>query len=430
MHKPGGLYDFQKYGVKWLMRSTRAYLADKPGLGKTVQAITAATKLNFKNIWVICPAIARDVWREHWRLWGSPRVRPHVVSYEWLVQHPEELQLIWRNADLVIGDEWHYAKNVTAKRSRAACRVMNRAQKVWLLSASPMPNNPSELYTTFRSVWPDILKNDLGVWKYEEYVKKFCIVEPVRYGGGRMGTRIVGVQNAPLLRDALSKIMLRRRLEDVDLELPELRWNTVRLDLTIPEWSNLASSLKNVATPEVVERIRQRLARNQMPNNPNVSEMRRVMGVAKAVPAVRMIAEEMDDKKYDKLVVMAYHKEVLNTLEDGLQRFGLVRTDGSTGEARRTSNRNQFQQDKSTRIFLGQLTTTGVAITLHAASEMVMVEQPWTPEDIEQIARRIHRIGQQRACRVRMFVLPDTIDDAVAAVRSRKLRMIGEVVHT
>jgi len=118
------------------------------------------------------------------------------------------------------------------------------------------------------------------------------------------------------------------------------------------------------------------------------------------------------------------------TMEDGLRRFGLVRTDGSTSEAKRTSNRNQFQQDSSTRIFLGQLTATGVAITLHAASEMVMVEQPWTPEDIEQIARRIHRIGQQRACRVRMFVLPDTIDDAVAAVRSRKLRMIGEVVHT
>ncbi|KKK69122.1 hypothetical protein LCGC14_2937180, partial [marine sediment metagenome] len=294
------LYDFQKHGVRWLMARTRASLADKPGLGKTVQAITAATKLNLTNIWVVCPAIARDVWREHWPLWGNPRVRPHVVSYEWLAQHPAERWLL-EGADLVIGDEWHYTKNICAHRSLAACAVMNRARRVWLLSASPMPNNPSELYTTFRSIWPEILKNDLGVWKYEEYVQKFCIVEPVRYGGGRMGTRIVGVQNAPILRDALSKVMLRRRLEDVDVQLPDLRWNTVRLDLTTPEWSDLASSLKNVATPEVVERIRQRIARNQMPSDPNTSEMRRVMGVAKAVPSVRLIAEEMDDKKYDKL---------------------------------------------------------------------------------------------------------------------------------
>ncbi len=80
-----GLYDFQRYGVQWLMARMRAYLADKPGLGKTVQAITAATKLNLENIWVICPAIARDVWREHWLLWGNKRTKLRVLSYERLV---------------------------------------------------------------------------------------------------------------------------------------------------------------------------------------------------------------------------------------------------------------------------------------------------------------------------------------------------------
>ena len=429
MHNMGRLYKFQQEGVRWLVENPLAYLADKPGLGKTVQAIVAATELGVRRPTVLCPAIAREVWRSHWLEWGLPGVELQTFSYDWIASHGEHHQHIWHTSDLIIGDEWHYTKNPLAKRARAACRIVNRARRVWLLSGTPIPNNPSEIYTTLRAVWPHLLR-ELGTPTYRDFIAKFCISEPVRFGHGRTGTRIIGAQNSAQLRDVLSKIMLVRTAEEVDLQLPPLRWENTRLDLSHEEWEDLTDMLAPIATPAVVKEINDRLLHNQPLPGDSLAELRRVLGVQKAVPAVRLLAEELENGAYKKIVVVAYHREVLGVLEDGLKRFGLVRTDGSTSDPQRTSNINSFQHDPSVRIYLGQYGTTGTAITLHAAHELVLVEQPWGPGEIEQISRRIHRIGQDRSCRVRMFIIPDTLDDAVARVRARKLRMIGEVVTT
>ena len=255
-------------------------------------------------------------------------MKPKIYSYERIVQTPRLQQDIPKWADLVIFDEWHYVKNPKTKRTWAAGYIANRASRVWLLSATPNPNNSSESYTTLRAVWPHLLKK-LGVWSYREFVEKFCVSEPVRHSNG-WSTRIIGAKNSDQLREVLSSIMMRRGIEDVELELPPLRWENTRLHLLGEEWGELTNMLKGVATPAVVRDINERLRRNQpLPGAP-LAALRRTFGVAKAVPAVRLLAEEMDLGKYKKLVVMAYHREVLGVLEAGLERFGLVRTDGST----------------------------------------------------------------------------------------------------
>ena len=429
MRKIPKLYQFQKEGIAWLKANPRAYLADKPGLGKTVQAVVAATELGVGSPYVICPAIAESVWLAHWQEWGDRSVTPRTVSYERLASSPKVYQEILAEADIVICDEWHYAKNPLAKRTKAACRLISQMPNVWLISATPIPNNPSEIYTSLRALWPHLLQ-ELGVSTYRSFIFKFCISRPVRYGPGRMGTQIIGAQNSKELRAVLQKIMLVRELSDVDLQLPPLRWENTRLELVGDEWDILTDRLKPLMTPELVKLIHQRIRVDKPLPDTALATVRRTFGVAKSFPAARLLSEELRDGKYDKIVVVAFHIDVLDVLEAELKQFGLVRTDGSTTPPTRTSNINAFQNDPSVRVYLGQYSTTGVSITLHAARELVMVEQPWGPGEIEQIARRIHRIGQEGSCRVRMFIVPDTIDDAVARVRARKLRMIGEVVTT
>ncbi len=215
--KRPSLYLFQETGVQWLAKRHCAYLADKPGLGKTVQAVVAATRLGVRHPTIICPAIAIEVWRSHWHEWGDRSIDPTIFSYEHIVKTPRLQQEIPKLSDLVIFDEWHYAKNPTTKRAIAAGYIASRAVRVWLLSATPIPNNPSEIYTTLRAVWPRLLKK-LGVHSYQEFVEKFCVSELVRYPNG-VRTRIVGSKNPEQLREVLSLIMLRRSIEDVELEL-------------------------------------------------------------------------------------------------------------------------------------------------------------------------------------------------------------------
>ena len=56
------LYGYQRIGAKFLASRQRALLADGMGLGKTIQAITAAKDVGANSIAVVAPAIARTMW--------------------------------------------------------------------------------------------------------------------------------------------------------------------------------------------------------------------------------------------------------------------------------------------------------------------------------------------------------------------------------
>jgi SWI/SNF-related matrix-associated actin-dependent regulator 1 of chromatin subfamily A len=62
------LYQFQKAGINFGYRAIKKYssfiLADDMGLGKSIQAIGIAFKLNSKRVLVVCPANARGAWKK------------------------------------------------------------------------------------------------------------------------------------------------------------------------------------------------------------------------------------------------------------------------------------------------------------------------------------------------------------------------------
>jgi SNF2 family DNA or RNA helicase len=126
---------------------------------------------------------------------------------------------------------------------------------------------------------------------------------------------------------------------------------------------------------------------------------------------------------------MAYHRDVMALIRDHLTGYWVTGIDGSTGPQQRAEAEQDFQENPDCRVFLGQTTAAGHAITLTAAHDIIIAEPAWSPEDLRQAVKRIHRIGQTRACRARVCVLPDTIDEQVEGVRLRKLRDLGEIIH-
>ena len=156
------------------------------------------------------------------------------------------------------------------------------------------------------------------------------------------------------------------------------------------------------------------------------SRLRRLLGELKAPLVADQIYDEMEDGAYDAIVVMAYHRSVLDVLEHRLKSLGVSRVDGSTPGRRRQEQVDLFQGGK-TAIFLGQQTAAGVGLTLTRASELVLVGPSWSPEDNAQAIKRIHRISQDAPCRARIFTIPGTLDASVMGTLARKTRMIEEV---
>ncbi len=391
------LYPYQEAGRDFLAGRTRAYLADRMGLGKSAQAITAARIVNPKHTIIVAPASAVPNWRAEWEMWEGPG-EPQIISYSSAALRDRQTY-----APLVILDEAHYVKSPSAKRTRASLRLAQAAEYAWLLSATPMPNSPIELYPPIKYLWPEVLE-ELGIRTADEWMHRFCKVRRTQYG-----YKPYAVRNGAQLREILSRFMLRRMPEDVGLDLPPLRVDLHRL----PEADADLSAYESMEADE----------------RTYASSLRRVLGVAKAPAVARLIHEELSSKQYHKIVVLYYHREVGNILRQSLTDAGhsVVGFDGSTPQSQRWEAIQAFQKGNA-EVFLAQQMSAGVAINLTAANEAVLLEPDWTPDMNSQAIARIRRIGQDRPCRARIFAIAGTIDTNVMSTIRAKVRMQREVL--
>jgi SWI/SNF-related matrix-associated actin-dependent regulator 1 of chromatin subfamily A len=393
------LYPYQKEGVRFLMSRHRAYLADEMGLGKTVQAIVATGEVRPKRVVVVCPASVVENWRREWALWGGVGELT-VTSYSSLIRHP--VRHDW--ADLVILDEAHYCKTPGSKRTKAALKLAAAAPWAWLLSGTPMPNDPRELYAVFKTLWPHFC-DSTGATSAFKWMDRYCVWADSDYGYRVWGTTPAAKTE---LRGALRDRMLRRRLKDIALELPPLRFSVQYLDRD----PNLANALEELGGDE---------------DDPeHMSTMRRLLGQYKAPRIAKEIARELEEGAYENVVVLYHHRKTGEQLAAAEGFGGYYGFDGSTPVAQRQEQIDRFQVHGG--IFLAQQTAAGIGITLTRAHEIVLVEPSWSPADNQQAIKRIHRIGQDKPCRARLFAVPESMDEALMNTLRRKSAMLEEVV--
>jgi SWI/SNF-related matrix-associated actin-dependent regulator 1 of chromatin subfamily A len=429
------LFPYQKNGVKWLAGRDFALLADEPGLGKSAQAVRACEGLG--RILVLCPASLRGNWAREFARFSDTRrtvdavlgTRPvgadvTIASYDFAARHATALAGAY---DALILDESHYLKNPKSKRTKAVfgpkCDrvggIAENADRVYCLSGTPAPNDPSELWPSVRALAPELL--DKRQHSYWGFVTKYCRTKDTGFG-----LQIVGGRNMGELRTRLDPFILRRKKEDVLPDLPPLRLETLFLD-------GVSSRELSVLSAEYGGQIEKALAENGIEGlaklAPHIANLRRLTGHLKVAGVVETVSNEVAHD--GKIVLFAYHTGVIETLETELldAGFGVVVVDGAAPAAFRTERVRRFQEDPSVNVFIGQLTAAGTGLTLTAASEAIIVESSWVPAENEQAAMRIHRIGQRNACRVRFATLADSIDEKINRAVLRKAADIAQLFN-
>lgn len=424
------LFPYQIEGAQFLASNKYAFLADGMGLGKTVQAIEACNIIGATRVVVISPAVARINWQREFELWSrNPSVNLAVHSYDKVATSKAVQDQIKAFApDVLILDEAHYLKTRTTKRTKsiygAYCAgkgIAESSARVWLLSGTPCPNNAGELWPHFRALWPEMITLSDKPLNYMEFISRYCVLAESLYG-----VKIIANKNSAELKGKLRMVMKRRRAEDVLKDLPPISWHMVAV-----EPDHVLADIQELEQDIAVEALKEALTADGVIEGAGVAlaSLRRATGLAKAKLASRMIADELKDNAYEKIVVFVQHLDVGKTLIDELAEFGVVSISGQTTEGKRQDAIDRFQKDKDTRVFVGQLQACSTAITLHAANQVVFVEQSWTPSDNAQAAKRCHRIGQNRPVFVRMLGLAKSIDEAVAKVLARKSQAISELLE-
>lgn len=438
------LYPYQQEGVAWLMRHPRALLADEMGLGKTAQAIMASAEFNGPTL-IVCPNSvkanwAREIYRwipgeRTWMLRAGASRAPREVDY--MIVNYELLERVldrtWRT---LIFDEATYLKSADAKRTKRAYELAERAERVWLLSGTPVMNRPYELVAPLQILRG--LEHFGGRWAF---VNRYC--DPQRQwiwtrGRGRPMRRQImtmnGAKNLPELSERLTSlgVMLRRTRSDVGLQLPPCQTVKVALELTgtaLSSYRSAAADLrvwiaKHRGSEAAMRAIRaEKLTR--------VGYLRAAAADAKTPAMLDWVADLMAETD-EKVVVFADSRALQQAF---MRRWpNAAHLLGDDSASMRQTQLDRLVRDPNCRLFVASLRAAGMGINeMVAAPYCVFADQAWTPALHQQAVDRLHRPGQKKAVTAYYIVAESTIEERIVDVlmdkdRTAQLAIDGEAI--
>lgn len=421
------LLPYQEEGAAWLAGGDRRALHDFPRAGKCPQTIVAADDIGAERVVVITKAIARVGWLREFAKW-SPYVRKdlYVQSYDMVATRMDvRAEIMALAPDVLVLDEYHYCKNLEAKRTKFVFGkvfqggLIAAAERVWALSATPIPNHVGEYFAPLRGLVPHLLPAEART--YEGFLNRYA-------GTWQLDKwrkpRVHGVNREHMaeLRGIIAKFAIGRKESDprIAMQLPTF----VIQDLVIE---------RDGARDHELEALEAEIQRRQddaderglpAPDSP-LSRLRRLTGRAKAGPVAHLVAEELSDGEYDKIVLFAWHQETIGALSMILSRFNPLVVTGATTEVERNRAMDLFRSDRAHRVFIGQISTCQEAISLAAARHCVFVERDWVPGNNYQATRRLQLLGQTHRIFIRFAGLADSLDEGMARSAARKMRDIS-----
>lgn len=393
------LYPFQYVGVGFVEAANgRAMIGDEMGIGKTIQAI-AYSVLHTEQwpVLVVCPANVKYNWGAELSKWvpdasvcvikdGKSIIEDAnytIINYDLMAKRKDEL--LANEYNLVILDESHYIKNIGTdakpiKRTVATIEVARQSKGLICLTGTPITNRPEEFFTQLNLLRPGRFSN---VWNYR---KRYCNAVKTKFGW-----KYDGASNLAELNEQARDFMVRRLLEEVIPEMPDLVESFVPVHISDADWN---------AYNELVAQWQQEyeyyLDHPPMPQGfvlNMLTELRHHCGLLKCKYAAEYV--ETYCVENDKpLVVFTHHRDVMDGIIEIVGskiNYGIIR--GGTPPADRQRLVAEFQAGELDVLFCATVAAKE-GITLTNADTVVFVEREWVPGWEAQAAARIRRIGQ------------------------------------
>jgi SWI/SNF-related matrix-associated actin-dependent regulator 1 of chromatin subfamily A len=276
----------------------------------------------------------------------------------------------------------------------------------------------------------------------QEYEDRFCKVTHKYFGGSRPIRVIEGSKNIPQLKTLIAPFMVRVRKEEVFKDLPAIIWDSVPVELdkseiTGPDIEHLEKIMTQIFAGQGATASLDDLttALDIASRNASIMSMRRMLGAAKLRGATEYIVDMLDNLPPErKVLVFAHHAHVIASLVRHLGEYSPAVIVGNTPHYEREQMVDKFLNDRTCRVFVGNIQAAGTAITLVGpkckCSDVVFVESSWTPMDNAQAACRVHRIGQKDGVVVRMLSAAGTIDDLINGLLVRKAKDFTQLFDT
>lgn len=412
-------YQHQIDTAAFLTLHKRAFVFNGLGSGKTYSAIEAAEYLMQqgyvnKVLVLCCLSTATPTWgkelfthtmhRATRYLIGDAAKRLKLLAEEadfYVTNHdalrtPRFCEAIAARSDidLIILDEASLYRNAKAKRYKALQSILGN-RRLWLLSATPCPKDPTDAWALARLVDPKRVPAYFTQWRdmVMRQITQFKWVP-----------KPDGIQ---LAYEAMQPA-IRFRTEDC-IDLPDRVFMMRRAPLS-DEQTRAYSQMKNYMAAEMEGQV-------VSAANAGVALMKLVQiacGVVKtgeqdevaaldAGPRVAALMETVDEVEEDaKIIIFAPFKAVLPMVSAALTKEGI--TNAIVSGATPTKERNQifqdFQHGANPRVIVAHPGCMSHGLTLTAANTTIWYAPLTNSETVEQANARTYRNGQSRKTRV------------------------------
>jgi len=453
------LYAHQRHAAALACHLPYAALLCEQGTGKTLATIAAIGHLwqcdQIRSALIVCPKSVLGVWQAELcratfpyylaTLDGSllqrlrdleclpvanDRLRIAIINYEGLIMHRgtdpamERALSQFVRGGIMILDESQRIKAPGGRQSWAAARIGRHAARRLILTGTPTPHSPLDIYAQYRFLNPRVFGTSFVAFR-----NRYAVM------GGFEGHEVVKWQNLNELTAKMHSIAYRvTRAECLDLppeteeDVPfmlESRARKIYDALRDAAIARLNAQEQVTASNVLVELLRLQQVCGGFVRTDEGTLVQ--TGREKLDTCLDLLDDLLTDRKR-KVVVFCRFLAEISALVNALRERGIAAAELTGQTEHRASLVEAFQREETTRVLVVQVQTGGLGITLHRADTAIWYSSDWSYGNYEQGKARLQRIGQtaQRVLHLRL-IARNTIESKLYHNLATK-RDLAEVV--
>ena len=405
------------------------------GTGKSLTAIAVAGRLflesKVERMLIVAPLSILGVWQEEFRKFAdfeyslvilnggeskkieklrqmpTSGLQVAVINYEsaWRL----EKELVAWDADLIVCDEGHKIKTHNIAASKCMHRLGAKARYRMLLTGTIITNKAIDVFSPYKFLNPAVFGNSFYAFRNRYF-------DMTGYGNH---TPVLKANMADELTRRIHSIAFRATKAEC-LDLPETTEIVQRVELESQAKQLYQQLVRDSYAPikggEITAaNVLTRLLRLSQLTGGFLrgDETDRVERVSSA--KLDALSDIVDSAAQDggKLVIIARFLPEIEAITAMLERkaIGYSLITGAVKD--RDEQVRRFQTDSDVTVFVGQIATAGLGITLTAADKMVFYSLDYSMSNFEQTKARIHRVGQRNPCTYLYLVAEGTVDGKV-----------------
>lgn len=476
------LYPFQKEGVKLMLQSEKnVLLGDDMGLGKTPQA---ATYLKYKEdclpALVVAPASLKENWKKEIKKWAgldayviegrkseylsdefvkkypvliinydilgtdNPEQKKYVTGIKTKIKRLKEKvklaednetkqrlnekiytynslirdyiikvdgwcdELVKINFNTIIADEIQSICTMTTIRTRAMnqiCFTLSSAKKIFC-SGTPYETKTLQFYPCLHILAEKMFPNE---WTYK---MRYC--NPVK---GFFGWSFEGLSHAEELHQKISKFMIRRLKSEVLKDLPPKIRSVIPMKIS-PADRKLYDDIDAELERAIINKEKNALSK--------LEALKQASFNAKKNSMIQWIKDYLEFN--DCLVSFIWHQEACDILQKEFNKVSVSIT-GKTPSKQRENIKEEFQNNEKIKLFIGQIKSAGVGLTLTRSKAVVFLEFGNTAPGMEQAEDRVHRLTQKADSVLAYYlIMENSIDEQQMEVLNKRNKDLKKVL--